>query len=214
MTMLLTDDEAVAVAAQLSNEFPAWLPTVARSPGEAMAAVLRGTRSLTVRGLAWETDGAMTVDSRVMDLLRPFTEPGWTYRCLAYSAKPSFPVPVGGVRVFATDQAGTWRLDEISRFGVHTIRLATEDEYLTHIRDFADPGGEMYRINGEQVQAHAIAYSSWGLSDEIVLKSAEGFGLARRSDQRGDAELTPGPDIAVEQIDRAQACERLGVAAG
>lgn len=98
MTILLTDDEAVAIAATRTVEFPARLPTVARIPGEMVGAAVRGARSLMVRGLAAGEVHELVVADEASALIEPFIGSGRTFLCFSYSTVSSFPVPAGSAR--------------------------------------------------------------------------------------------------------------------
>lgn len=212
MSMLLTDDEAVAIAGRRSVEFPAWLPTVARIPGETLGAALRGTRSLLVRGLADEDDDGLIVGPRAAGLLAPFVDKGWSHRCFSYATVSSFPVAAGGVRVFATNADDEWHLDEVSNFGIHSIRAGSRDEYETHARAFVDADDTTYPATGGlQNHTTAISVFSEGLSDELVLKAEDGFYLAGAAGRDDLPLAVPGSEFAFRRIDAATAAARMGV---
>lgn len=214
MTILLTDDEVVAVATLSSVEFPAWLPTVARLPGEAMGAVLRGTRSLMVRGMAENSEAGTVIDSQVTELLSPFIDPGWSYRCFSYSTNSTFPVSAGGVRVFVTDQNHAWRVDEISQFGVHTIRVSTHAEFETHARTFCDMAEDLYPASGSgENWLRSISVFSEGLADELVVKTTDGFYLAGTAGRDDLPLVVTGSEFAFRQIDAAVVAGHVGASA-
>lgn len=213
MSILLTDDEAVAIAGRWSREFPAWLPTVARIPGDTLGAALRGTRSLLVRELADEDDEGLIVGTEAAGLLAPFAREGWRHRCFSYATVASFPVAAGGVRVFATNADDEWHLDEVSNFGIHSIRGSAREEYETHARAFVDAADPTYPATGDlQSHTRAISVFAEGLAEELVIKAEDGFYLAGATG-RDDLPLTvPGSEFAFRRLDIATVATRLGVA--
>lgn len=214
MTVLLTDDEAVAIAALCSSEFPARLPTVARVPGEMIGAGLRGARSLMVRGLAEGVGEELVVAEEATVLIEPFIGSGWTWSCFFYSSVSSFPVAAGGVRVFATNADDEWHLDEVSAFGVHSIRVSTRSEFETHARAFQDMGGDLYPANGgHENLSKAVSAFSEGLADEVVVKTSDGFYLAGTAGRDDLPLVVTGSDFAFRRIDASAVADHVIVSA-
>lgn len=212
MTVLFTDDEAVAIAGLRSSEFPARLPTVARVPGEMIGAALRGARSLMVRGLAEGEGDELVIADEATALIEPFIGSGWTWACFFYSSVSNFPVAAGGVRVFATNADNEWHLDEVSAFGVHSIRVSTHSEFENHARAFHDMGGDLYPASGGHENfSKAVSVFSEGLVDELVVKAADGFYLAGTAGRDDLPLAVPGSEFAFRRIDAATAAARIGV---
>lgn len=212
MTILLTDDEAVAIAALRSSEFPARLPTVARVPGEMIGGGLRGARSLIVRGLAEGEGDGLIVSTEVVGLIEPFICTDWTRSCFAYATVSSFPVAAGGVRVFATNANDEWHLDEVSAFGVHSIRTSTRAEFETHARSFADMSDDLYPASGGlENHAKAISVFSEGLTDELIIKAEDGFYLASTAERDDSSSTVSGSEFAFRRINDSKAAARIGV---
>lgn len=212
MTFTLTDDEVVAIAALRSSEFPAWLPTVARVPGEMIGGALRGARALLVRGLAEAKGDGLVVASEVADLIEPFVGSDWTCSSFSYATVASLPVAAGGVRVFATNADDEWHLDEVSAYGVHSIRPSTRAEFESHARAFADVADGLYPATGGlQNHTRTISVFAEGLAGELIVKAEDGFYLAGASG-RDDLPLTvPRSEFAFKQIDSTIAAAHMAV---
>lgn len=212
---LFSDDEVVAVAAGVPTEFPLWLPTVAREPGETMGAVLRGARSLFLRGLAESGEGRFDVSPTAAEPLAPFLAAGAGPRCFSLSTFRMLPVASGGARVFVDAGADAWRLDEVSSFGVHAIRASSADEFSTHAAAFLDHADPLYPADGGPGDGgRAISVFSAGLVTELVLKTSDGFVLLG---PRGRDDLTvaiPGSEFALREIGRDEARERVEAGPG
>ena len=215
MTELLTDDEVVAIAAHESAEFPVWLPTVARNPGEMMGGILRGSRSLLIRGLATEEKvSGLIVADRTAERLSPFIGEGWRHRCFFYATVMSLPVAAGGAKVFADNGIGHWYLDEVSSFGIHSIRGASCEEFETNARAFLDMNDSRYPAGGGLGRREkAITVYSEGLSKELIAKTEKGFYLAGAAGRDDLPVAIPESEFAFRRIDEAEAAGHLGVAA-
>ena len=175
-----------------------------------VTAVLRGTRSLMVRGLVEEESGSVEVSPVVLDLIDPFIGSGWTQACFSYATVASFPASAGGVRVFSASPGGEWYLDEVSAFGVHSIRSSSRAEFESHARAFTDVSDDLYpATGGARYQAKPISVYSRGIADEFILKAEDGFYLAGPLG-RDDLPLTfSGSEFAFAKIDGSIAAERL-----
>ncbi|MDZ4234779.1 MAG: hypothetical protein U1C73_13715, partial [Dietzia sp.] len=213
MTTLFTDDDVVAVAARESAEFPLWLPTVARLPGATMGAILRGTRSLLVRGLASEGEKELVIHTEASDRIGPFVQTRWRHRCFSYTTVTSFPVAAGGGLVFADNRSDRWFVDEVSTFGIHSIRASSGDEFETSARAFLDTRDSTFPVGGGLgKRGKTIAVYSEGLSMQLIVKTEDGFYLAGAAARPDLPVAVPGSDFAFRRIDEAEAAGHLGVA--
>lgn len=147
--MLLSDDEAVAIAA---HEGVAWrtpLPTVStHQPRELGAAVARGVRSLRLRGLFGDEGGAPELSGDLANFARGAqAPPGVMAQVVRLQPQPA---PIGGA-VLASGLAGDEVfVDLISALGVHEATILPQDTALDVLMEYlqrafevgpAGPGG-------------------------------------------------------------------------
>ncbi len=126
---LLTDDEIVAVAARLDAPWRTVIPTiVVEDAASVAAAVVRGSRSLFVRGL-------LDADSDLLhaDLLELLQAVGDRRVVLAaYACSPDGELVPGtpSQYFFGGAQDSEWICDSISGGGVHTLSFVVSDDVV------------------------------------------------------------------------------------
>jgi hypothetical protein len=206
--MLYSDDEVVAVAAGVPTEFPLWLPTVAREPGSTMGAVLRGVRSLFLRGLAESGPGRFDITHEAREPLMPLLRAEADVRCFFLTSFRTLPVASGGARIFVGGGAGPWHMDEVSNFGVHSTRPSTAEEFDEHVRAFVDHAVETYPAEGDPVDGGLVVSAfSRGIADTLVLKTAEGFALVGSAGREDLPVGIPDSELALKEISREEALD-------
>lgn len=130
---MLTDDEIVAVSARLDAPWRTLLPTVGLDHPEAVtAAILRGSRSLYVRGLLdAETD---ELDPNLLGLMQKVgAKP---VRLAAYASQENGDAVIGvPAQYFFAEQGDIiWLVDSISGGGVHTFGTDTASDVAAELR--------------------------------------------------------------------------------
>jgi hypothetical protein len=130
MTILLTDDEVVAIAVHRGRQWPTILTSVDSSSTQDMAfAMVRGTRSLVVRRLARDESSAIRLSERLTELIEPFLGDPVLH---VYPAPMGSPGRVAGavVYVYAHNSAGDYPIEVVYGYGLH--ELSTVDEVRLH----------------------------------------------------------------------------------
>ncbi|MEW5808619.1 MAG: hypothetical protein AB1925_04120 [Actinomycetota bacterium] len=137
-TVLLTDDEIVAVCAVDGRPWPLGLMTVEPTAVEMAKAGMRGMRSLLVRRYADQgsADAPAVMDTVVARYVAAFLDAD--RRVGAYVAPSSDPVTLGGASVTAVRSGEDWLLDSTTAAGVHALRMASADEAVEAILGLVD----------------------------------------------------------------------------
>jgi hypothetical protein len=131
--LLLTDDEVIAVAVARETYWPAGTPTVdVRDDSQLAAAVFRGNRSLTARGI-----GPASAESNDGDPLAAISGlPGGDRLVTVHLADESFNRSSLGPATAHYPGPQTWILESISPAGIHAFaELDRQDhiDYLTSV---------------------------------------------------------------------------------
>lgn len=131
MTVLLTDDEVVAVALDSRVTWPTPLPSVSLDDGALVRSQRLGLRSLLVRGLLDSSTSPMTVSPEVADLVKAAAaSPRWV---AAYVASEKDPTVPAGDSTYAFQGSSGWLLDLVSPAGVHQISTSTSSDAVALI---------------------------------------------------------------------------------
>ena len=126
-TVLLTDDEIVAVCAVDGRPWPLGLMTVEPTAVEMAKAGMRGMRSLLVRRYAAQgtAETPPVMDTLVARYVAAFLDTD--RRVGAYVAPSSDPVTLGGASVTAVRSGEDWLLDAATAAGVHSLRTVSAE---------------------------------------------------------------------------------------
>jgi hypothetical protein len=130
MTTLLTDDEVVAIAAHRGRPWPTIVTSVDTSSAHELAsAMVRGTRSLVVRGLARTESGAIRLAGPLDTLIEPlFDDPSLH----VYSAPQRSPGQVDGgvVYIYPQDTSGRYPIEVVRGYGLHELSAVGRNDAL------------------------------------------------------------------------------------
>lgn len=125
-TVLLTDDEAVAVALHQSATWPGPLPSIDDTDADALiTAARRGIRSLGVRELATiDADGTVALDDGLLALVRPLLV--GDLELASFMARADLEPLTDGLTVLhhtTTDGSGeiTWVTHSVRPAGIHKL---------------------------------------------------------------------------------------------
>lgn len=143
MAVMLSDDEAVAIAAQGGVVWSMPLPTVnVQEPREVSAAMARGVRSLRLRGLLSGEAGQPELAEELRGFARGAqSTPGLMAQVVRNGARP---VPLGGGVVASAVSGEEAFVDLISASGVHDFAVLplpqAQATLLTYLRTVFESG--------------------------------------------------------------------------
>ncbi|PQE00382.1 hypothetical protein CYL16_12235 [Mycobacterium sp. EPG1] len=128
-SVLLTDDEIVALCAIDGRPWPLGLITVEAAAVEVARAGMRGMRSLMIREYVREVNGsAPEMNAVIAQFITTFlTSPN---RVGVYVAPVTDPATLGGASVTAASSPDGWVVDSATAAGVHAIRAVSPHEAL------------------------------------------------------------------------------------
>jgi hypothetical protein len=175
-TILLTDDEVVAVAAVAGTPWPLGLSTVPASTEILRSAALRGVRSLGVRGLLTANAGkppalADAVASAITPFLHAPTRIG------AYIAPAANPQSLAGAAITAVADDDGWWTDATTSDGVHAIRRAGAEGARDAVAQFADAVHEGALLPAAVDSSAYVCVIRWGTGeDDFQVIPARGSG--------------------------------------
>ncbi|MCG7592730.1 hypothetical protein [Mycobacterium sp. PSTR-4-N] len=137
-TVLLTDDEIVAVCAVDGRPWPLGLMTVEPTAVEMAKAGMRGLRSLLVRRYAAQdtADTPAVMDAVVARYVATFLDPD--LRVGAYVAPASDPITLGGASVTAVRSGADWLVDTATAAGVHALRMVSPEDAVEAVLGLVD----------------------------------------------------------------------------
>lgn len=143
-TVLLTDDEVVALCVLDGRPWPLGLITVDATAADLARAGARGLRSLFVRQLLVGADGVTRAESTLAAVLSAFLDA--KDRVGAYVAPAVDHSVLGGMSVGAARTDTGWLLDTVTADGVHAFRYATADAAASTVRALAQKAytGELF----------------------------------------------------------------------
>jgi hypothetical protein len=126
MNFLLSDDEVVALAARAGSRWATPLPTVVISDdGDLGAALVRGARSLRIRGLVRGGAGEAEPVEELGDALRGFAS---APEVVVRTARAQVAVdPVGGLALATRLGDGQVLVDLVTAAGVHDLNVVDAD---------------------------------------------------------------------------------------
>lgn len=152
MSLVLTDDEVVAVSLHNRIAWPTPLPTVSMTEDGLRRSRLLGERSLLVRGLLDVSGEKPAYQSEVVGTILAAAEaPRWI---AAYVAAAITPGELAGDSTYVYEGASGWLVDMVSPTGVHQLAPSTDGE-----------ARELMVAMAENVFAHGIR----GESQEAAL---------------------------------------------
>lgn len=170
MTVPLSDDEAVAIAASSGHRWPTMLPTVAvDEPREYAAALARGARSLRLRGLLGGEPGDPVVAPELAAVGRAAAT---AQPVIVAVATPEGEDAAGGLLVACGLGDGEVMVDLVSPGGVHDITTASQtvatNLVVDYLRDVFDSGlaGDLEvrgQLGGQRVRVAKGAVTFDGL---------------------------------------------------
>jgi hypothetical protein len=145
-TVLLTDDEIVALCAADGRPWPLSLATVEPTTEELTRSGVRGMRSLLVRRLAGGNADAPGVRPHELIARDVSAFLDSHERVGAYIAPASDHSILGGAAVTAARTSDGWVLDTSTAAGVHALRPATAEEAAEAVLALAEPAysGELF----------------------------------------------------------------------
>lgn len=145
-TVLLTDDEIVALCAADGRPWPVSLATVEPTTEELTRSGVRGMRSLLVRRLAGGNADAPGVRPHELIARDVASFLNSTERVGAYIAPASDHSLLAGAAVTAARTDDGWMLDTATAAGVHALRAGTADEAASAVLALADSSysGELF----------------------------------------------------------------------
>lgn len=135
-SVVLTDQEVIAIAARRGRTWNAALPTVRPDAAGLGDGALWGLRSLARRGLLEPGSTSATVRADLAELVEPaFGVP----RLVAYLASASAPLVLAGAEVLVYEAPGTGGvLVELVRgLGSHEISLRTREDAISMLAELA-----------------------------------------------------------------------------
>jgi hypothetical protein len=125
MTVLLTDDEVVAISLEGRLTWPTPLPSVELDESGIARSQQLGLRSLVVRGLLDSAARPPGVAPEISDIVRTVAEaPSWV---AAYVASTGSPTKLAGDSTYVYRAEPSWLLDAVSPGGIHQIGATTNE---------------------------------------------------------------------------------------
>lgn len=147
-TVLLTDDEIVALCAIDGRPWPLGLITVEPTPVEVSRAGMRGMRSLLVRQYATQADGAAPQpNAAIARFVTSFLDS--RRRVGAYVAPVTDPATLSGASVTAVQTEDGWVLDSATAAGVHALRSTSAEGVAEAVLALVGPAEEGTLFAGE-----------------------------------------------------------------
>lgn len=126
MTVLLTDDEVVAISVRNGVAWPSPLPTIELSEDGLSRSERSGLRSLAVRGFLDVSQDSPTIDAEVAQtVLLASKAARWT---AAYVAAIDAPTVLAGDSTYLYEAESESLLDAVSAAGVHQFTSTSADD--------------------------------------------------------------------------------------
>lgn len=208
MTVMLTDDEVAALSVRHGHPWPAALPTIpARSPSALIAAVNRGLRSLSVRGLADEAgDEPAGVGASVAQVLRSTRH---VAAMVANAARPDVAAG-GGVMASIALGAAQWTVDSFTANGVHAFTESDATGVLDRVMAVANGAFESGVRDARGTDGLALVLSC-AESPSRFLVVSHGSVASVEVDRPGEIEAVATVLATSGAVDRATVAAFLGL---
>jgi hypothetical protein len=162
-SLLLTDDEVIALAAVVGRPWPIGLATVASTAEALREAGVRGVRSLAVRGLL-----AANPTSEPTHVIHPELEAlvvgflAAPSHVGAYLAPADEPDRLAGASITAARSDSDWLMVSTTAQGVHGIRPASQTEVLDAVAELAEKTHDGTLLSGSTDAAAYSCVIRWG----------------------------------------------------
>ncbi|MDN4521284.1 hypothetical protein [Mycolicibacterium austroafricanum] len=174
-SVLLTDDEIIALCAIDGRPWPLGLITVEATAVEVARAGMRGMRSLLVREYVREGDGETPEpDPLLARYIATFLES--PVRVGAYVAPATEPSTLGGASVTAAKSEDGWILDSATAAGVHAIRAVSAEEAYAAVTAMVAQAERGTLFAGEADPSRWICATTTG--GELTVANGDGSALS------------------------------------